>query len=285
MSNNIFFNKPLQQDDIFPINYVERLSRLTNMPTRKGLERAIISGGQIVNVVSNAYGHLPNEDYFVKVEEMLIEQGINYSERAINRENRSFSVDYILNDESYHVHIKNGIDKIRPMLTFTNSYDGSCRTSGHFGFFREVCHNGLHVATSKIGFSVKHTGNIANVVLPNISAIIAKFINNEFYELQKKFEVLAETPIENVDEFVKLTATELNLFKFASSEKNPDPSLNARLVADSIRNEANLLGTSPNLWHGYNAFNEILHGKLKKSFDAQKRIDSQIFEFALEMAN
>ena len=71
--------------------------------------------------------------------------------RSINRDNRSFAVDYILSDENWIVKVKNVNDKLRPMLRFTNSYDGSCRTSGHFGFFREVCSNGLHIAQSEIG--------------------------------------------------------------------------------------------------------------------------------------
>ncbi|WP_335964886.1 hypothetical protein [Galbibacter sp. PAP.153] len=29
------------------------------------------------------------------------------------------------------------------MLRFINSYDGSEKTSGHFGFFRKICANGL----------------------------------------------------------------------------------------------------------------------------------------------
>ena len=131
--NSINLKRPVQQDNIFPSNEVQPLANLTGMPCRKGLSNAIISEGAIVNVVSNSYGHLPNEQFFAQVEEQLINADINYIQRTINRENRSFVADYILADESYHVHIKNGMDKIRPMLRFTNSYDGSCRTSGHFG--------------------------------------------------------------------------------------------------------------------------------------------------------
>jgi hypothetical protein len=255
------------------------------MPTRKGLEKVVISEGSIVNVVSNSYGHLPNEQFFVEVERKLIDADINYDIRSINRENRSFAVDYILNDESLHINIKNGMDKIKPMLRFTNSYDGSAKTSGHFGFFREVCSNGLHVAHSEIGFSVKHRGDIAEIVLPEISGLVRTFMNNEFYELQRKFEVLAETQVSNIQDFVKSVCAKTALFQFEASEKNPDPSLNARLVMDIINRESSVLNTRPNLWLGYNAFNEVLHNKLKKGFEAQKQTDSKIFSHILEMAN
>lgn len=282
---SIFFNKPLQQDNLFIRSEVRSLEAITGMPTRKGLERVIISEGEIVNVVSNSYGHLPNERFFNVVEENLINAGIGYDVRSINRNNRSFAADYILNDESFHIHVKGGSeDIIKPMLRFTNSYDGSNRTSGSFGFFRQVCQNGLHVAKSQIGFQVKHTTEISRVVLPEIRLLVQKFMDNEYYTLQKKFEVLAETPIANVNEWVKMTANQLNVFKYEISEENDSPSLNARLVIDSIHQESNVLRVQPNFWIGYNAFNEVLHNKLKKTFEQQRQADARLFQSVYEMA-
>jgi hypothetical protein len=283
--NKVNFKHELQQDNIFPPVEVQPLRNLTGYPCRRGLTRAIISRGEIVNVVSDSYSLLENENFFNEVEVQLINADINYIQRTINRENRSFAADYILSDDSFHINIKNGMDKIRPMLRFTNSYDGSCRTSGYFGFFREVCSNGLHVAKTDFGFSVKHKGDIARVVIPEIRAIIKKFIDNEYYTLQRKFEVLAETPIVSIENYIRITAEEFNLFQYETSEKNPAPSMNARIVADSIKREANLLGTQPNYWLGYNAFNELLHGKLKKTFDNQRSLDAKLFAHTLEMAN
>lgn len=283
--NTINFKAQLQQDNIFPTTSTRSLHDLTGLPCRRGLTKAVLSGGEIVNVVSERYAHLPNEKFFIEAEKQLIDSDINYISRTINRENRSFAADYILSDDSFHINVKNGLDKLRPMLRFTNSYDGSCKTSGHFGFFREVCSNGLHIGKTQFGFSVKHKGEIAQVVLPKISELIKKFMDNEFYSLQKKFEVLAETPIENMDDYIRITSEKFNLFQYETSEKNPAPSHNARIVADSIRRESNLLGTNPNLWIGYNAFNELLHGKLKKTFTNQHTLDANIFDFSLEMAN
>lgn len=278
MNTNINLKHPLQSDNVFVNAEVKPLALLTGRPTRKGLENVILSEGQLVNVVSNSYAHLPNERLFYEVENQLIHTGINYVTRSINRENRSFAVDYILQDESYHVNVKNGMDKLKPMLRFTNSYDGSCRASGHFGFFREICSNGLHVTHSEIGFSIKHRGNVCEIVLPEIRQLVEKFLNNEFYSLQKKFEVMAETPLADVRDFVKLTAERLKMFVYETSEVNPQPSKNARRVIDTIYREADILQTRPNHWIGYNAFNEILHNRLKRSFDAQKVTDAHLFE-------
>jgi hypothetical protein len=259
---------PLTNDNVFVKNEVLSLQQLTGLPTRKGLESAVISEGKIVSVVSNGYGHLPNEKFFYAVESKLINADINYVTRSINRGNRSFAVDYILADQRFVVNFKNSTDELYPMLRFVNSYDGSCKTSGSFGFFRKVCFNGLHIAHTKIGFSIKHKGDICEVVMPEINTLVKTFMDNEFYEIRRKFEVLAERPIKNIAKFVKVQADHFKLFQFESSEKNPAPSLNARTVIE----------TAPNMWIGYNAFNELLHGKLKKTFTQQAEIDSRIFE-------
>ena len=281
---NLAAGKTLQNDNVFVTSKIISLADATGMPTRKGLEKAVISEGQIVNVVSDSYGHLPNERFFNLVEEKLIEADVNYITRSINRDNRSFAVDYILSDDSFHIEVKNGMDKIRPMLRFVNSYDGSNKTSGHFGFFREVCSNGLHIAHSSVGFSVKHRGDICEIVFPEIKELAKKFMDNEFYSLKRKFEVLAETPVKDLKAMVKLTADKLNLFQYESSEKNPEPSLNARLIMESVYRESSLLNTGANMWLLYNGFNEVLHGKMKKTFEAQKQLDSKLFETIYEYA-
>ena len=283
--DSIFLNKPLPQSDIYPSNTIIPLSSLTGIPSRKGLTNAIVSDGQIVNIVSDSYGHLQNEQFFTEIERKLVESDIQFISRTINRANRSFSADYILNDNKYKINVKNGTDIIRPMLRFTNSYDGSCKTSGHFGFYREVCSNGLHVAHSKVGFALKHSGSIQRVVVPEIKHLVQKFLDNEFYSLQNKFEVLANTSIVDVEGFVRDTANGLNIFKFEASEKNPNPSLNARLVIETINREKALLKEqNASLWLGYNAFNELIHDKIKKTFDQQQHLDNKVFDHVLSLA-
>ena len=75
----------LQQDEIFVSNEMKSLKSLIQMESRRGLENAIISNGKIVNVVSNSYGHIPNQLFFRKSEEMLVDAGLNYHKRTINK--------------------------------------------------------------------------------------------------------------------------------------------------------------------------------------------------------
>jgi hypothetical protein len=274
----------LRNDDIFVANEVRDFKEVTGINSRKGLDKAIISNGEIVNVVSNSYGHLPNQVFFAEVENMLLDANISTATRSINRENRSFAVDHILNDDSLAITVKNGQDELRPMLRFTNSYDGTCRTTGSFGFFRRICSNGLHIAQSTIGFNIKHRGQIAEVIMPNIQSLINKFMDNEYYGLRRKFDVLAEKQIDNLEGYVKMTCEDLKLFMYESSKENPAPSLNARTVIDIVNKESRQLGINPNAWLVYNGFNEVLHGKLKKSFQSQRELDNRLFNHALMLA-
>ena len=267
-----------RQDNVLVDSKVVPMQDLTGLSSRRGLENAIICENQIVNVVSNSYGHLPNEKFFLGVEEKLIDADIYYQQRSINRDNRSFVVDYILADDRYKVEVKGDKDILRPMLRFVNSYDGSCKTSGSFGFWRKVCDNGLHVAQTHIGFSVKHSGAIADIVMPKLDTIVGQFMDNEFFTLKRKFEVLAERPVYNLEDYVKVTAKSLGIFKYEASDKNPEPSANARFIFDVVERETRQLNTRPNQWIVYNAFNELIHGKLKKTFDQQRTLDEKLFE-------
>jgi len=279
-----FVGTNLQQDNVYPINDIVPFSEISPLKSRRGYEKGIVVEGELVNLVSNSYGHLPNEVLFGEVERLLGEANIEYVKRSINRENRSFAVDYIFNDNKFIIKVKNGIDKILPMLRFTNSYDSSNKTRGSFGVYRQVCTNGLFAFKSDIGFTAKHTGKIESIVLPKIAILTNSFTSNEYFELSRKFEVLAERNITNLEGFVKVTAETLGLFKYEMSEKNPMPSLNARMVLDIIKKESLAFGNEPTLWNGYNAFNEVLHTKLKKSFDQQIGLDEKLFKAVLEMA-
>ena len=280
-----FKGQEMQNDDVFVSNEIKSFPDLIGMPTRKGMERAIVSNGKVVNIVSDSYGHLPNEKFFLVVEEKLINADVEYIKRSINRDDRSFAVDYILNDDRYIIDVANGKDIIKPMLRFVNSYDGSCKTSGNFGYFRQVCTNGLHVAEMKMSFSVKHKGSICDFVLPEIQSLVNEFMNNEYYTLKPKIQDMSNMVISDVQQFVKRICEETKVFKFEKSDKNPEASLNATIVADTILAEAKYLNVEPNMWLGYNAFNEILHNKFAKSFDVQRNLDSQLFESIYAMAN
>ncbi|MAB38909.1 MAG: hypothetical protein CL528_00570 [Aequorivita sp.] len=274
--------KNLQQDEIFVPSEMKSLKSLTQMESRRGLENVIISNGKIVNVVSNSYGHIPNQLFFKKAEDMLSDAQLSFHKRTINKNDRSFITDFIIDDKSQFT-VKNDKDLILPMLRFKNSYDGSEKTSGHFGFYREVCSNGLHVSQAEIEFSIKHSKNNTHLIMPRLNNLFDKFLDNEFYTITKKFDKMKEFKIIDTQEFIKAILDKTKLFRYECSDKNSDPSKKSREVIEILNYEALLLNEEPNLWLGYNAFNSVLHNVLKKSFGQQERLDKKLFDEVYDM--
>jgi hypothetical protein len=276
----------LRCDNVYPELQVicgdEFVARFGN--TKKSWKKAIYSNNTLVNMVGKDYSILSNKNFFGEIEKQLKEKDIKVLKRSINRDERAFAVDHILNDDRYVVNVKNGNDKIRPMLSFTTSYDGSTKTQGRFGFFREVCQNGLFTTTSQIGFSMKRRGDLEYIVIGEVEKLIQKFMDNEFFEIKKKFEVLAETPILDLSKYVKMVCNETNIFQFEKSKENESPSKTAETVIALIKHEAKLLNTESNLFLGYNAFNNVLHNKLKKTFNSQYDWDVKLFNHHMELA-
>ena len=284
----------LRQDDLFVSNSIISVQDAFKYKARKGYEKVIISNDKIVNIVSDSYGHLPNIDFFGQMENKLLENNISTLTRSFNKDDRSFKAEYILNDDKYQVSVKdikdnNGniikSDLVRPLISLINSYDGSCKTTASFGYYRVVCQNGLHICKTNLGFSTKHSSNIIQIVMPELDAIINNFMSNEFFDIKKKFEVLAETPIKDMKKYVKFICKETGIFKFEKSDKNSDPSKNANDVMDIILKESKYFNAIPNLFNGYNAFNETLHKNMQKEFSKANEFDLALFDATMEYAN
>jgi hypothetical protein len=256
------------------------MQELTGFPAIKSKSKVLISEGEIVNVVSDNYGFLPNENFFLEIEEKLINSDVHYKMETINKGNRRFKVNYILIDEEAKS-IGSQFDKILPMMSFTNSYDGSSRTSGSFAMYREVCSNGLHIAQSEIGFKVKHTKQNLGVLLPEVDKLIEKFTQTEYYELTQKFNQLANRKISDVEKFVKKVCEDTEIFTYEISDKNDNPSRKANDIFSIIKRESSQLSVEPNMWLGYNAFNELLHQQNSRSFSATNEKDSELFQTIL----
>lgn len=267
----------LQQDEIFVPSEMKSLESITGIQSRRGLENVIVSNGKVVNVVSNSYGHIPNELFFGKAEQLLVDAKLSYHKRSINRNDRSFVIDFIIEDENQFL-LKDGQDRILPMLRFKNSYDGSEKTSGHFGFYRQVCSNGLHVSQSEIAFSIRHTINSTDLIMPNLDRLFDRFLDNEYYGIAQKFSEMHEIELIDTKAFVKEILERTKLFRYECSDKNDDPSKKSRELLDLISKEGCDGHTSPTLWDGYNAFNWTLHNTLKKGFSQQERLDRVLFD-------
>jgi hypothetical protein len=276
--------KTKHNDNVFVDASIVSLEELTCKPTTSSKSQAIISEGQIVNVVSDKYGFLPNEKFYLAVEEKLINSDIKYTTSSINKGNKSFKVDYIL-DENYATNIGNAKDIIVPLMSFTNSYDGSGKTAGTFGLFRQVCSNGLMVADTQIGFSYKHTANHLDIVMPEIDRLIVEFTKTEYFELQQKFQHLSDNKINDIQAFVEEVCKQTKIFQYGKMVEGEEViSKKAVEVMSIIEREANQLKVYPNMWLGYNAFNEVIHNMNSRNFEVQNQKDHKIFESILSLS-
>jgi hypothetical protein len=287
----VFLNKEFQNDNVYgDVIAVPTSDYFGGMPVAKKMSQTIISNGTVVHTGSPTYGLLPNKDFFGRMEHELIEQNINYKQRSFNLEESRFYVDYILDDESKIITINGNTqagvdDTIVPMIRLTNSYDGTLKKAGYLGFFRKVCHNGMHMTHTQIEFSIKATkGNMQSFV-PKIDDIVKRFLDNEMYSIKDKIDKMKVCFIDEkkIFDWIKDLNEQDKVFRFDKSDKNDAPSLNSELVHDIVIRDAIATGTEPNAWLVYSAFNELIHGKLQKNFTDQKALDTKVFNTINQM--
>lgn len=289
MKNTIYLNKELQNDNVYGEVKAVKTTELLGMPVVNKMAQTIISNGKAVATCSNSYGLLENNSFFGKMEHELIDESINYKTRSFNHDDARFYVDYILDDESKVITVnqaQTGIDDtIVPMIRLTNSYDGSMKTAGYLGFFRKVCNNGLHMAHTQIEFSVKHTKGNMDVFIPRIDELVKRFLDNELYSITDKIQKMKTHFIDEKQlyQWIEDLSKQEKLFIFEKSKENPAPSLNAEIVHDIVLRDAVATNVEPNAWLLYSAFNELVHGKMKKSFVDQKKADTAIFNNITEL--
>jgi hypothetical protein len=115
--------------------------------------------------------------------------------------------------------------------------------------------------------------------MPKIDELIRIFIDNEFYTIRRRFEVMAETLVENPKEYLRQLCHSTNVFQYEASSVNDGPSANARLVLEIAETEARHLQTPVNQWLMYNAVNNVIHNKLKMTFQTQQGLDAKVFNY------
>lgn len=263
---------------------------VADYPSIRGLENVILSNGKIVNVVSDNYGFISNQDFFGQFEKILDAEHINYTAKYKNVNDTQFVADYFLEGEFLNVG-KNayarGIDKIQPKIRLQNSYDGKIKLSGYFGFLRQVCSNGLHVIDNELAFELRRTKKNIEVVFPSMSEMLEEYKTNEMVKIHRSFEVLAERNVTDVKDLVKHLVNSNGIFKFEASDKNPEPGSNGVLVLNTIAKESQLLKTVPNAWIVYNAVNEWIYNDAinKKNEGERKNMDVKLFESVTKMFN
>ena len=219
------------------------LSKVCEYPSIDGITHAILSNGKIVNIVSDNYGFISNKDFFGRFESILQAEHIGYTAKYKNINDCQFTVDYLL-DGHFNVNEKATKylkDEIKPKIRLTNSFDGKVKLAGYFGFFRQVCENGLHVMRDELAFSVRRNAGNIGLVFPNMRDMLESYKANEMVSIIRKFEDLSNLQIKprDLQDVLKDIATTTKVFQFEKSAKNAEPSLNAEFVLNVVAREKN----------------------------------------------
>ena len=311
MAERIFLNRENQNDNVFgSVEMVDTKDFFGGREVASKLDKVIISNNKVVHTCSPSYGLLANQDFFGKMEEELVLEGLNFKTRSFNHNDSRFSVDYILNDESKIITVNdqrnNGIDDtIVPMIRLTNSYDGSLKTAGYLGFFRKICHNGMHMTTTQLEFKVKHTKGKMNLFIPNIEQLVQRFLSNEMFFIQDKIQKMKTHFIDEkqIESWIKELAKqdriwvdnseENYLMRLREAEESGEDlskvipakqSQNIEIVKNILIRDAETTGVEPNAWLLYSAFNEFIHSSTSQSFTKQKELDTRVFNSVAEIA-
>jgi DNA-binding Xre family transcriptional regulator len=260
-------------------------SKICDYPAASHISNTILSNGKIVNMVSADYGFISNQDFFGKFEQKLREERIQFEAKYTNYDDARFTADYILDGELFIKPEHKGkygiVDSIKPKLRLTNSYDGKVPLAGYFGFFRQICSNGLHAQVNDLAFQKRRTRSNIEIIFPTMSEMIEQYKKNDQVKIFRKYEVLAEKTIKKseLENIVKHFITSENLFKFEKSDKNPEPSIQSQFVLDTIAKECDTLHVKPNAWIVYNSINEWIYSdeRNKKDDGMRRNLDLKVF--------
>ena len=311
MSERVYLNREIQNDNVFGrVEMFDTKDFFGGREIASKMDKVIISNNKVVNTCSSSYALLDNQDFFGRMEEELALEGLKYQTRSFNHNDSRFSVDYILNDESKLITVNdqknNGIDDtIVPMIRLTNSYDGSLKTAGYLGFFRKICHNGMHMTTTQLEFKVKHTKGKMNLFIPNIEQLVQRFLSNEMFFIQDKIQKMKTHFIDEkqIESWIKELAKqdrvwvdnseENYLMRLREAEESGEDlskvipakqSQNIEIVKNILIRDAETTGVEPNAWLLYSAFNEFIHSSTSQVFAKQKELDTRVFNSVAEIA-
>ena len=311
MAERIFLNRENQNDNVFgSVEMVDTKDFFGGREVASKMDKVIISNNRVVHTCSPSYGLLTNQDFFGKMEEELELEGLQFKTRSFNHNDSRFSVDYILDDDSKIITVNdqrnNGVDDtIVPMIRLTNSYDGSLKTAGYLGFFRKICHNGLHMTTTQLEFKVKHTKGKMKLFIPNIEQLVQSFLSNEMFSIQDKIQKMQthfidEKQIENwIKELAKqervwIDNSEENYLKRLQKAEQSGKDIskvspakespNIETVKSILIRDAETTRIKPNAWLLYSAFNEFIHSNTSQVFTNQKELDTKVFNSIAEIA-
>lgn len=238
----------------FPIVEEEVLDRNgVVIPNKKLVRRT--DTNHVLSVVSNNKTTISNQDLL-----KAIPEGFSLQKETIQNYGSTCRAVFVNNSHDLEV---NG-EKLRPMITMTNSFEGSCSYSFKGGIYRLVCENGLMSGSDFIRVKGKREVN------PHKKLIEVDF--TRLPNILEKFKVAAEKDLskEDIDKFFN-----------EMIKRNKLTNQKAHNIINMLDQKEDLKAGS-NVWTLYNAI-EDLSSNYTSTIQQQNSYDKLALE-VLKMA-
>lgn len=242
---------------------------------------------KILNACSGRYELIPNSEIFPNIRQVLIDNGIQFTETYTMIDNARFYATYIIEDQELAYNVGGSGDIIKPQITVQHSYNGLTKYVIIFGYFRLVCSNGLVLPVKELKkynleISGKHTASIKNS-FAQLNQTIKYFAEHKEQiniAIGGTFDRLAGNVVEKWEDRV---IEVLNVANISNVENSKFSTMN--YVKEVIDSEKHLYNGEVNDFLIYNSINQYLNDDTlnKKSPEVRRAKDSKVFESLLEM--
>lgn len=277
---------------LFPVEMNDN-PRNTN-PEYSKVVTGIINGVETdLNYCSDRYALVPNADIFPKVRQLLINNGLEITEKYMHLNHGRFYGEIIIENSQFAHRILGSDDVIKPMLKVQHSYNGLTKYQITFGYYRLVCSNGLTVPVKELkAYNLAVTGKHTKAIqasMKQLDSTLQFFVTNSGQinaAITAKYETLAGNAITNVkDRIAEVLNVTLNLKEQKFESKNGEvnfsfPAYDAILT--NLHSELHLYGGVTNDWLIYNAINRYIYSdKYVTAPEKRAEKDSKVLEFML----
>lgn len=291
MTNNGLITCKLDEI-LFPVEMNDN-PRNTN-PEYSKVVTGIINGVETdLNYCSDRYALVPNADIFPKVRQLLINNGLEITEKYMHLNYGRFYGEIIIENSQFAHRILGTSDVIKPMLKVQHSYNGLTKYQITFGYYRLVCANGLTVPVKELNaYNLSVTGKHTKAIQASMKQLdntLQFFVVNSGQinaAITAKYETLAGNAITNVkDRIAEVLNVTLNLKEQKFESKNGEVNFSFPAydtILTNLQSELHLYGGVTNDWLIYNAINRYIYSD-KYVTPPEKRAekDSKVLEFML----
>lgn len=251
-------------------------------------------GDKLLNQCSPRYELVPNSMIFPNIEEVLTNNGIEFTPEYKHVQNVRFYGDYCIDDSRYGYQISGTKDNIQPMLRVQHSYNGLTKYRIIFGYFRLVCSNGLVIPIQEMQeFNLvivgKHTESILHS-FDKLQLMLQSFGQNAQQittAITTKYELLGGRWVADPKKRLEEVMNANKIAVIDTSKFNTINNIMSRVMSEANGDKLDLgYNGRVNDWLLYNGINQYLNDNSINIAAPEKRIetDSQVFEYMLQHA-